>query len=81
MNSLRLEGQKPISFEIVQQFDWQPVDWIIVPVGNCGNISAMSPVTHYDLLLTSKRAPRSAGEAPVCLGSLVPVLVFSSLET
>lgn len=41
MNSLRLEGQKTISFEIVQQFDWQPVDWIIVPVGNCGNISAI----------------------------------------
>lgn len=41
MNSLRLEGQKTIALEIVQQFDWQPVDWVIVPVGNCGNISAI----------------------------------------
>ena len=41
MNSLRLEGQKTIAVEILQQFDWQPVDWVIVPVGNCGNISAI----------------------------------------
>lgn len=42
MNSLRLEGQKTIAFEMIQQFDWQPIDWVIVPVGNCGNITAIS---------------------------------------
>jgi len=41
MNSLRIEGQKSIGIEIVQQFDWQPPDWIIIPVGNLGNISAL----------------------------------------
>lgn len=41
MNSLRLEGQKTISIEIVQQFDWEEVDWVIVPVGNCGNVHAI----------------------------------------
>ena len=41
MNSLRLEGQKTISIEIVQQFDWQVPDWVIVPGGNLGNISAI----------------------------------------
>ena len=41
MNSLRIEGQKTVAFEIVQQFDWQVPDWIIIPVGNLGNISAM----------------------------------------
>jgi threonine synthase len=41
MNSLRLEGQKTIAIEIAQQFDWQPIDWLIVPVGNCGNITAI----------------------------------------
>jgi threonine synthase len=41
MNSLRLEGQKTIAIELLQQFDWQPVDWVICPVGNCGNISAI----------------------------------------
>jgi len=41
MNSLRVEGQKTVGIEIVQQFDWDPPDWIIIPVGNLGNISAL----------------------------------------
>ncbi|MFO7698134.1 MAG: pyridoxal-phosphate dependent enzyme, partial [Anaerolineae bacterium] len=41
MNSLRIEGQKTVGLEIVQQFDWQVPDWIIIPVGNLGNISAL----------------------------------------
>jgi threonine synthase len=41
MNSLRLEGQKTIAVEIVQQFDWQVPDWIIIPGGNLGNVSAL----------------------------------------
>ncbi|MFZ1238015.1 MAG: threonine synthase, partial [Anaerolineae bacterium] len=41
MNSLRIEGQKTVGIEIVQQFDWAVPDWIIMPVGNLGNISAL----------------------------------------
>jgi len=41
MNSLRIEGQKTVGIEIVRQFDWQAPDWIIIPVGNLGNISAL----------------------------------------
>tara|TARA_B100000686_G_scaffold347876_1_gene437561 strand:- start:1096 stop:2433 length:1338 start_codon:yes stop_codon:yes gene_type:complete len=41
MNSLRLEGQKTISFELVQQFDWGVPDFVIVPGGNLGNVSAV----------------------------------------
>jgi threonine synthase len=41
MNSLRLEGQKTISIEIVQQFDWEAPEVVIVPGGNLGNISAI----------------------------------------
>jgi threonine synthase len=41
MNSLRIEGQKTISLEIVQQFDWEVPDVVIVPGGNLGNISAI----------------------------------------
>ncbi|MEA3407530.1 MAG: threonine synthase [Chloroflexota bacterium] len=41
MNSLRIEGQKSIGIEIVQQFDWEVPDWIVIPVGNLGNISAL----------------------------------------
>jgi threonine synthase len=41
MNSLRIEGQKTISIELCQQFDWEVPDWIIIPGGNLGNISAL----------------------------------------
>jgi threonine synthase len=41
MNSLRIEGQKTVGIEIIRQFDWQVPDWIIIPVGNLGNISAL----------------------------------------
>jgi threonine synthase len=41
MNSLRIEGQKTISLEIVQQFEWEVPDTIIIPGGNLGNVSAL----------------------------------------
>jgi threonine synthase len=41
MNSLRIEGQKTISFELVQQFDWEVPDIVVVPGGNLGNVSAI----------------------------------------
>lgn len=41
MNSLRVEGQKTISFEIAQQLDWRIPDFVVVPGGNLGNISAI----------------------------------------
>lgn len=41
MNSLRLEGQKTVGLEIVQQFDWQVPDWVIIPGGNLGNVAAL----------------------------------------
>jgi threonine synthase len=59
MNSLRIEGQKTVSIEIVQQFDWAVPDWIIIPVGNLGNISALGKglLMMKDLGLVS-RLPR-----------------------
>lgn len=41
MNSLRIEGQKTVGMEIVQQFDWQVPDTIVIPGGNLGNVSAL----------------------------------------
>jgi len=41
MNPLRMEGQKTVGIEIVQQFDWEVPDWIIIPAGNLGNVSAL----------------------------------------
>ncbi|HEX2485139.1 MAG TPA: pyridoxal-phosphate dependent enzyme, partial [Myxococcota bacterium] len=42
MNSLRIEGQKSVGIEIVQQFDWEVPDWIVIPGGNLGNVSALA---------------------------------------
>jgi len=41
MNSLRVEGQKTVSIEMVQQFDWGVPDWVVIPGGNLGNVSAL----------------------------------------
>ena len=41
MNSLRIEGQKTVAIEMVQQFDWEVPDWVIIPGGNLGNVSAL----------------------------------------
>lgn len=41
VNPYRLEGQKSIGFEIVDDLGWESPDRIILPVGNAGNISAI----------------------------------------
>ncbi|MCD6554492.1 MAG: threonine synthase [Anaerolineae bacterium] len=41
MNSLRIEGQKTVGIEIVQQLGWEVPDWVIIPAGNLGNVSAL----------------------------------------
>ncbi|HVR62642.1 MAG TPA: threonine synthase [Polyangia bacterium] len=41
MNSLRIEGQKTVAIEMVQQFDWAVPDWVLIPGGNLGNVSAL----------------------------------------
>jgi threonine synthase len=49
MNSLRLEGQKTLSIEMVQQFDWEVPDVVILPGGNLGNVSAVA--AGFDMML------------------------------
>ncbi|HTM44508.1 MAG TPA: threonine synthase [Polyangiaceae bacterium] len=41
MNPLRIEGQKTVAIEIVQQFDWEVPDWVVLPSGNLGNAAAL----------------------------------------
>jgi len=41
MNSLRVEGQKTVALEIVQQLEWSVPDWILIPGGNLGNVFAL----------------------------------------
>ena len=61
MNSLRLEGQKTIAIEIVQQFDWEVPDWVVIPGGNLGNVSALGAgfLMLYELGVI-RRLPRIA---------------------
>lgn len=40
MNPFRVEGQKSIMFEVLDQRDWQVPDWVVLPGGNLGNTSA-----------------------------------------
>ena len=41
INPFRLEGQKTLAIELLEQLDWQPPHHIIVPGGNLGNSSAI----------------------------------------
>jgi len=41
MNSLRIEGQKTVGIEVVQQLDWKVPDWFVIPGGNLGNVTAL----------------------------------------
>jgi len=49
MNSLRLEGQKTVAIEIAQQLGWTVPDWVVIPGGNLGNVSALG--AGFDLLV------------------------------
>lgn len=40
INPFRVEGQKTIILELLQQLAWDPPDWIVVPAGNLGNTAA-----------------------------------------
>ncbi len=40
INPFRIEGQKTIIAEMLDQRDWNPPDWIVLPGGNLGNTSA-----------------------------------------
>jgi threonine synthase len=86
MNSLRIEGQKTISIEIVQQLKWQVPDWIVIPGGNLGNVSALGSGFEmlYELGLIDK-LPRvcvaqSQNANPLYLSYLKGFSEFSSVD-
>jgi threonine synthase len=70
INPWRIEGQKTIVWELLQQLGWEPPDWIVVPAGNLGNTAAFGKalVEARNLGLV-RRLPRiasvqAAGAAP-----------------
>jgi len=46
VNPYRVEGQKTAAFELLEQFNWEPPDHIIVPGGNLANSSAIGKALH-----------------------------------
>lgn len=40
VNPFRLEGQKTIMYRILEALRWEVPDWVVVPGGNLGNVSA-----------------------------------------
>jgi threonine synthase len=61
INPWRLEGQKTIVWELLQQRAWQPPDWIVVPAGNLGNTSAFGKALREARALgLIRRVPRVA---------------------
>jgi threonine synthase len=70
INPWRIEGQKTIVLETLQQLDWQVPDWIVVPAGNLGNTSAFGAALRQARQLgLIDRIPRiaavqAAGAAP-----------------
>jgi threonine synthase len=70
INPFRIEGQKTIVLETLQQLAWDPPDWIVAPAGNLGNTAAFGKALREarELGLIA-RAPRlaavqAAGAAP-----------------
>lgn len=71
LNPFRIEGQKAIGWELMQDLDWEVPDWLVLPGGNLGNASAIykSLQEMYDLGLLH-RLPRFAVIQPEGANSL-----------
>jgi threonine synthase len=70
INPFRIEGQKTIVLELLQQLSWQSPDWIIFPAGNLGNTAAFGKALRearsWGLIehLPRLAAVQAAGAAP-----------------
>jgi len=61
INPFRIEGQKTIVFEMLEQLGWDAPDWIVLPAGNLGNTAAFGKALREALDLgLIDRAPRIA---------------------
>ena len=62
VNPYRLEGQKTIAFEVVDQLGWEVPDKLVLPVGNAGNISAIyKGFREFNELGLTDRMPQMIG--------------------
>jgi threonine synthase len=87
VNPFRIEGQKTAAFEIVDVLGEAP-DYLFIPVGNAGNITAYwKGFVEYHRLGKARQRPRmmgfqAAGAAPIVLGRPVedPQTVASAIR-
>ena len=87
VNPHRLEGQKTAAFEVVDALGDAP-DYVFIPVGNAGNITAYwKGFKEYHRLGRSRQLPRmmgfqAAGAAPIVLGEPVvnPQTIASAIR-
>ncbi|HXW97437.1 MAG TPA: threonine synthase, partial [Gemmatimonadales bacterium] len=74
INPWRVEGQKTIVLELLQQLGWEAPDWIVLPAGNLGNTAAFGKaLSEARTLGLIDRVPRiaavqAAGAAPFARG-------------
>jgi len=68
VNPWRIEGQKTAAFEIVDELGDVP-DWLVLPVGNAGNITAYwRGFSQYGSRRPQMAGYQAAGAAPIVLG-------------
>jgi threonine synthase len=61
INPFRLEGQKTVMYRVLEALRWEPPDWVVVPGGNLGNVSAFGKAfTELQDLGLLPRVPRLA---------------------
>jgi threonine synthase len=71
VNPFRIEGQKTIIVEMMDQRDWRAPDWIVLPGGNLGNTSAfgkaLREMMRFGLIGKMPRLAvvQAAGSAPI----------------
>jgi len=74
INPFRVEGQKSVAFEILQQLGWDAPEWIVLPAGNLGNTSAVGAAlrdaVRAGLIARTPRVAsvQAAGAAPFARG-------------
>ena len=72
INPFRIEGQKTIIVEMLDQRDWNPPDWIVLPGGNLGNISAFGKALREMLELgLDPQEPAAGGDPGGRLGAVL----------
>lgn len=92
VNPFRIEGQKTIVVEMLEQRAWRVPDWIVLPGGNLGNVSALGKglreLCAVGLIDSLPRIAviQAAGSAPFCRqfrdgGELRPVRSPETLAT